>query len=149
MRFLLLSLFVLALAACQSDADSAASTADPAAEVAPPTSCEDGEVTIEDLEEGTGAAATPTSVVVMNYEGRLQDGTVFDANDGFPMPLTQVVDGFRDGVGGNATLPPMKEGGHRLITLPPNLAYGAAGRPPRIPACATLVFDVEALEVQS
>ena len=79
----------------------------------------------------------------VHYVGMLQDGTEFDNSykRGEPIPLTlgagSVIKGWEEGLLG------MKVGEKRQLIIPPDLAYGADGRPPTIPANSTLVFDVE------
>ena len=101
---------------------------------------------IIDVTVGTGAAAKSSSTLSVNYTGWLEDGTKFDASadHGGPaiFPLDQVIPGWREG------MPGMKVGGKRRLIVPPDLGYGAAGRPPVIPANATLIFDIELLSVQ-
>lgn len=93
-----------------------------------------------DFVEGTGAFPSSSSAtVVVNYTGRLLDGTVFNDFDGTSFKLDQVISGWTEGVGG------MRVGGKRQLITPPGLAYGATGRPPTIPPNATLVFDIELL----
>jgi hypothetical protein len=101
----------------------------------------------KDLVVGTGAAATPTSTVTVQYYGVLyKTGGVFDSSwiRGMPaqFPLTGVVPGFTQGIGGTTGVPPMKIGGRRIIILPPALGYGASGQG-SIPANASLVFIVD------
>lgn len=91
-----------------------------------------------DFVVGTGAAPSNAAAnVVVNYKGRLLDGTVFNDFNGTPFALNQVIAGWTEGVGG------MRVGGRRQLIVPPALGYGAAGRPPSIPGNATLVFDIE------
>ena len=93
-----------------------------------------------DLVVGTGKKPTsPTSTVRVNYTGWLPDGTRFDGNSGVTFGLNQVIKGWTE------ALSTMNEGSRRLLVIPADLAYGAAGSPPSIPGGATLVFDVELL----
>lgn len=87
----------------------------------------------------------PTVTVSVHYTGWLVDGTKFDSSvdRGQPadFPLNRVIPGWTEGVGS------MRVGGKRKLIIPYNIAYGAAGRPPTIPAKATLIFDVELLDI--
>jgi len=102
---------------------------------------------IEDLQEGTGAAATKGKRVTVHYVGTLTNGSKFDSSrdrgQGFTFNLGggEVIRGWDEGVEG------MKVGGLRKLTIPPELGYGERGFPPVIPARATLVFEVELLSV--
>lgn len=102
---------------------------------------------IEDLDEGTGTAAAAGDRVVVHYTGWLTDGTKFDSsldrNQPFSFPLGggRVIAGWDEGVAG------MKPGGRRRLTIPSQLGYGAAGAGGVIPPNATLVFEVELIEV--
>ena len=102
---------------------------------------------IEDLAEGTGAAAAAGQHVTVHYTGWLTDGTKFDSskdrNDPFDFPLgaRHVIAGWDEGVQG------MKVGGTRKLTIPPQLGYGARGAGGVIPPDATLVFEVELLGI--
>ena len=86
--------------------------------------------------------------VTVHYTGSLADGTVFDSSldRGTPFDFTagigQVIAGWDLGVVG------MKKGGKRKLTIPPQLAYGSRGVPPKIPPESTLLFQVEMLDVQ-
>lgn len=99
-----------------------------------------------DIVEGTGPAPSgPSSVVRVHYSGWTVDGKQFDSSvtRGEPaeFPLNGVIRGWTEGVGS------MKVGGKRKLLIPYQLAYGADGRPPAIPAKALLIFDVELLAV--
>jgi FKBP-type peptidyl-prolyl cis-trans isomerase len=128
-------------------ASAAACGSDPA-----PTQTSSGQYSQTDLVVGTGATAVSGSQVTVTYTGWLYDtsrtdgkGTQFDTNQvGFPFRLGTgvVIAGWDRGVAG------MRVGGQRRLVIPPELAYGSAGRPPQIPSNATLVFDVALLNVQ-
>jgi FKBP-type peptidyl-prolyl cis-trans isomerase FkpA len=94
---------------------------------------------------GTGASPAATDQVKVHYEGRLIDGKVFDSSlkRGEPVtfPLNGVIACWTEGV------QTMKVGGKAQLVCPANLAYGPSGSPPTIPPEATLVFDVELLEI--
>jgi len=100
---------------------------------------------IENLVEGSGAVATAGQRVSVHYVGTLTDGTKFDSSRDrnapfvFELGAGRVIKGWDQGVAG------MKIGGKRKLTIPPELAYGARGFPPVIPADATLVFEIELL----
>ncbi|MEX2008372.1 MAG: FKBP-type peptidyl-prolyl cis-trans isomerase [Candidatus Spechtbacterales bacterium] len=104
-------------------------------------------VDIEVLTEGTGAVAENGNTLQVHYVGTLEGGTIFDSsrerNEPFSFQLGagQVIAGWDQALLG------MKEGGKRIITIPPELAYGATP-PPGIPVNATLIFEVELLTVQ-
>jgi peptidylprolyl isomerase len=107
-----------------------------------------------DLTPGTGAEAAPDKCYYVHYTGWLTDGKKFDssrdtASNGqprTPLPFWQgkknVIIGWDQGFEG------MKVGGSRRLIIPYQLAYGATGRPPVIPPKATLVFDVELMDVR-
>lgn len=98
------------------------------------------------LKEGTGKSPKATDNVKCHYEGFLTDGTLFDSSiqRGEPatFPLGGVIKGWTEG------LQLMKEGGKTRFFIPYNLAYGEAGAAGSIPPYATLIFDVELIEVK-
>jgi FKBP-type peptidyl-prolyl cis-trans isomerase FkpA len=100
---------------------------------------------IKTTRPGTGAQPEAADRVKVHYEGRLSDGTMFDSSikRGEPavFPLNGVIKCWTEGVGH------MKVGEKATITCPSDLAYGDSGRPPVIPGGATLIFDVELLDV--
>ena len=107
------------------------------------------ELETKDIVKGKGRAAKEGDQVEVQYVGVLYDGgTEFDAswnrNEPFPFELGagQVIPGWDEGVAG------MKEGGRRMLIIPPDKAYGPEGQPPSIPANATLVFVVDLLKVE-
>jgi len=103
---------------------------------------------IDDVSVGTGAEAVAGRTVSVHYTGRLLDGTTFDSSVGRGRPFTfqlgagMVIQGWDQGFAG------MRVGGKRQLTIPPEMGYGARGFPPVIPANATLIFDVELLDVK-
>lgn len=102
----------------------------------------------QDLEVGTGSEAVPGTSVSVHYTGWLTDGTKFDSSvDGgqpfeFRLGAGMVIAGWDEGVAG------MNIGGKRKLVIPSDLGYGAAGAGRDIPPNATLVFDVELLDVK-
>jgi len=102
----------------------------------------------EDIVAGTGASPQPGQEVTVHYTGTLEDGTKFDSSldSGqpfkFKIGVGQVIRGWDEGV------MTMKVGGKRKLVIPPLLGYGARGVPGAIPPNATLVFEVELLNVQ-
>jgi FKBP-type peptidyl-prolyl cis-trans isomerase len=102
----------------------------------------------QDVTEGQGTEATADKSVSVHYTGWLPNGEKFDSsrdrNEPFSFTLGagQVIAGWDEGVAG------MKVGGRRKLVIPADLGYGTAGAPLAIPPGATLVFDVELLDVR-
>ncbi len=105
-------------------------------------------VDFTDLVVGTGTEATVGKSIVVNYTGTLTNGVVFDSsfqrNEPFTLTLGagQVIPGWDQGLQG------MKVGGTRVLTIPSELAYGAQGAGGMIPPNATLIFQIQLLNVQ-
>jgi FKBP-type peptidyl-prolyl cis-trans isomerase len=101
-----------------------------------------------DIVVGTGATATAGKEVRVHYTGWLTDGKKFDSSVdrgqpfAFPLGGGRVIRGWDEGVAG------MKIGGKRQLRIPPDLGYGARGAAGVIPPNATLIFDVELLEIR-
>jgi len=102
----------------------------------------------EDLVVGTGKEATKGSNATVHYTGTLTNGQKFDSSKDRGVPFTvrnlgnaPVIQGWNEGLVG------MKVGGKRRLTIPPSAGYGKRGAPPVIPPDATLIFEVELLDV--
>ena len=98
--------------------------------------------------EGDGVEILNHSKIKVHYIGTLEDGTKFDSSYdrgqpfSFQIGLRQVIEGWENGLMG------MRVGGKRTLIIPPELAYGEMGAGDLIPPNATLVFDIEIVEVQ-
>jgi peptidylprolyl isomerase len=144
-------LMAFALVVALAGASAAASTTATAQAVGKPMTTSSG-LQITDSKIGTGATPKPGQICVMHYTGWLyQDGvkgkkfdSSLDRGQPFEFPLgrKQVIAGWDEGV---AT---MKVGGKRTLIIPPELGYGARGAGGVIPPNATLMFDVELLDVK-
>lgn len=102
------------------------------------------ELIVKDIKKGSGKAADDGDSLKMQYVGlNWSNGVEFDASwqrgEAFPFELGagNVIQGWDQGIKG------MREGGRRLLVIPPDLGYGAAGSPPTIPPNETLVFVVD------
>jgi peptidylprolyl isomerase len=107
---------------------------------------------VQDVIVGKGKKAKSGDTVSVRYVGVLFDnGKQFDASwkagkgqtFQFPLGAGQVIPGWDQGVAG------MKEGGRRKLIIPPDLAYGAQGFPPKIPPDSTLIFDIDLVKTGS
>jgi FKBP-type peptidyl-prolyl cis-trans isomerase FkpA len=111
----------------------------------PHTTKTESGVLITTIKAGKGASPKATDTVKVHYQGTLIDGTVFDSSlqRGEPVtfPLGNVIKCWTEG------LQQMKVGGKSRLVCPPNLAYGDRGSPPNIKPGATLVFEVELLDI--
>ena len=102
-------------------------------------------IVLSTLKEGSGDSPKATNTVKVHYRGTLTDGKEFDSSykRGQPasFPLNRVIPCWTEGV------QTMKTGGKVKLVCPSNMAYGARGIPGTIPPDATLVFEVELLEI--
>jgi peptidylprolyl isomerase len=102
-----------------------------------------------DLQTGSGNAPATDQIVSIHYTGWLENGAKFDSSLDrgapfmFPVGQDYVIPGLEEGISG------MKVGGKRQLVIPAELAYGDQGAGDVIPANATLVFEVELLDIQS
>lgn len=144
----LIAFTVISVAAqSHSSMKSSSSSNGPSKVTGAPTKLPDG-LQYWDIKKGTGKEATQGSTVTVNYTGWLTDGKMFDTSVG-KQPFTvdnlgnaPVIKGWNEGIVG------MKVGGKRQLRIPPDLAYGPNGYPGVIPPNATLIFDVELLNVK-
>jgi peptidylprolyl isomerase len=170
LRIVALCLLIPLLAACGREratpepTPAAAQTVDPTPTPAPPatepsatpdTMAQENTMTTPsglqytEIIAGTGPKPQPGDVVAVHYTGTLEDGTVFDSsyNRGEPLRFAlgsgMVIEGWDEGIG------LMNQGGQALLVIPPHLAYGERGAGNVIPPDATLVFDVELVDVSA
>jgi FKBP-type peptidyl-prolyl cis-trans isomerase FkpA len=99
----------------------------------------------KDIQPGNGASPKASDSVKVNYRGTLMDGTEFDSsykrNEPAQFPLSGVIRCWTEGV------QKMKVGGKARLVCPSDIAYGNNGHPPVIPGGATLIFEIELLEI--
>jgi FKBP-type peptidyl-prolyl cis-trans isomerase FkpA len=98
-----------------------------------------------EVEKGSGPSPRASDKVKAHYHGTLIDGSVFDSSverdDPVIFPLTAVIPCWTEG------LQKMAVGGKAKLICPSDIAYGDSGRPPAIPPGATLIFEVELIEI--
>jgi peptidylprolyl isomerase len=109
----------------------------------------DSGLTYEDKVVGDGDEAQAGDLVSVHYTGWLEDGTMFDSSRErgqplqFPVGMGNVIPGWDEGIEG------MRVGGQRVLVIPADLGYGAAGAGGVIPPNATLIFETELVDVQA
>jgi FKBP-type peptidyl-prolyl cis-trans isomerase FklB len=98
------------------------------------------------IEDGNGRQVTPSSEVTLHYRGSLSDGLEFDSSfargEPVKVKVSEVIKGWQE------VLPKMRVGDHWQIFIPPDLAYGERGNPPRIGPSEALVFDIKIIDVK-
>jgi FKBP-type peptidyl-prolyl cis-trans isomerase FkpA len=144
MRFLSVAASTLALAAlgaCAQTPGNAAATATGVAKTTLPSG-----VIFESVQAGSGPSPKATDTVKVHYRGTLTDGKEFDSSykRGQPLsfPLNRVIPCWTEAV------QLMKPGGKARVTCPPKTAYGERGAGAAVPPNATLIFDIELLEIK-
>ncbi|MCU7810592.1 MAG: FKBP-type peptidyl-prolyl cis-trans isomerase [Candidatus Thiodiazotropha sp. (ex Notomyrtea botanica)] len=98
------------------------------------------------IEQGRGKHPGKSDRVLVHYSGKLIDGTVFDSSINRGKPASFQVDGVIEGW--TEALQLMKQGDRWQLFIPPDLAYGDKGAPPRIPPHSSLIFDVELISIK-
>lgn len=144
------SSLLLSLSACNKCSGNKTDTAGQAGSTATPAAGDSvpADLKIEDVKVGEGKEAAAGNSVTVHYTGTLTDGTKFDSSLDRQEPFTfqlgagAVIKGWEEGVKG------MKVGGKRKLTIPPQLAYGEQGAGGVIPPNATLLFDIELIDVK-
>jgi FKBP-type peptidyl-prolyl cis-trans isomerase len=145
---LLLTLSIVLLAQTKKATKAADKKADgPTAVSGKPTTTSSG-LEYWDMKKGSGKLAEKGKKVSVHYTGWLTDGKEFDSSRDVGEPIQfelgtgQVIKGWDEGIAG------MKVGGKRQLRIPPALGYGPRGFGSSIPPNATLVFDVELMDVK-
>lgn len=105
------------------------------------------ELIVEDLQVGDGKACVKGALITTQYQGFLEDGSVFDSSYERGKPFQCVIGTGRVIKGWDQGLMGMRVGGKRKLFVPAHLAYGERGMGSRVPANANLLFEVELLEV--
>jgi FKBP-type peptidyl-prolyl cis-trans isomerase FkpA len=159
-RFAAVAAFALAAiagtgAAQTTSGPSAAATTDLSATLSSKIGANVTQLQKIDVKQGTGAEALAGKAVIVHYTGWLYDPAVTDGHGkkfdssldrkvpfGFILGEGKVIKGWDEGVAG------MKVGGKRTLVIPPNMAYGERGAGGVIPPNATLVFDVELVDIK-
>jgi peptidylprolyl isomerase len=99
------------------------------------------------LNPGKGENAKPGQTVLVNYCGQLPNGKQFDCTYNTGQPFSLVIGKAQVIKAWDEILPKMNKGSKIRLIVPPPMAYGAQGLPPHIPPNATLLFDLEVLEI--
>src|SRR5580658_3704653 len=97
---------------------------------------------------GKGPLLQPGDMVMVHYVGKLLSGKIFDQNHDDKKPFSFRVDRGYVIEGWDQILQLMRPGDKWLVIIPPELAYGRRGYPPRVPSYATLVFEIEILGIK-
>jgi FKBP-type peptidyl-prolyl cis-trans isomerase len=119
-----------------------AAPAPPAAKTPAPIIATASGLRLQTIVPGTGSQPQLADSVLVTYEGRLSDGTIFDASPNpVPLPVSELVPGFTE------ALLLMKKGGRYRIWIPADLAYGEQGAGGVIPPNAELEFTVSLIDI--
>ncbi|MEN8144511.1 MAG: FKBP-type peptidyl-prolyl cis-trans isomerase [Gemmatimonadota bacterium] len=102
----------------------------------------------QDLVDGIGLSARPGHLIVIRYSGWIPNGELFDSTEDDPEPYTfplgagRAIEGWEEGIAG------MRIGGKRRLVIPPQLGYGSRGVPGDVPPNATLVYEIELIDIR-